>query len=89
MRLMRVGMLRVLWKQASIRSSVSGSLRWIVLCLYGSPRRAGLYTAITIGVVMNVVNNAISTHIANAWSSSTCIHAFHPINQYILCTYKT
>jgi hypothetical protein len=34
--------------------------------MYGDPLRAGLYTAITIGVVMKVVNNAIKTHIANA-----------------------
>lgn len=34
--------------------------------------RAGLYAAITSGVVMNVVTSAIITRIANISSLSTC-----------------
>lgn len=70
-RLISDGMLRVLWKQDRTRSSVSLSLRIIVRCLYGADFLAGLNTVNTSGVVMNVVNSAIRTNIANDSSFNT------------------
>lgn len=68
---MIVGTLRGVWRQANIRNSASGLDFCIVLRLYGTKRLAGLYTAVTVGVIMAVVITATITMIAKAWSSST------------------
>lgn len=66
MRFMSVGMFLVPWKHVKIRSCLLVSFLIIVLCLYSvTAILAGLYVAITSGVVMNVVKSAINTIIAN------------------------